>query len=37
MALEIEQKMIDVYIPTGIDFETHVSGINHQGIKILNS
>jgi homoserine kinase len=36
-ALELEQSMIDVYTTTGIDFETHVSAINHHGIKILNS
>jgi homoserine kinase len=36
VALKVEQAMKEVYSKTGIDFETYVSAINHQGIKILN-
>jgi homoserine kinase len=35
-ALKVEQAMKDMYSKTEIDFNTYVSSINQQGIKILN-
>jgi homoserine kinase len=35
-ALKVEQAMKDMYSKTEIDFDTYVSSINQQGIKILN-
>ncbi|MFT5926026.1 MAG: homoserine kinase [Rubritalea sp.] len=35
-ALKVEQAMKERYARTGIDFDTYVSSINQQGIKIIN-
>lgn len=36
-AREVERAMRDVYSRTGIEFNTYVSGINPDGVKVVNS